>query len=126
MASNFFTRPFGLHPTPSTCFPPYKPPKGGTCTGSIWVSPDPITVYFATAVYWHVRNPNLPDGDMGTATITTPTGLFPPSIPFTNNLEEHWGTGWQDPPGTFNGTMRFYFSDGRQLLLPFTYTSLPA
>ena len=39
MASNFFTRPAGLHPTPSACFPPPPPAKKGVITGELTIIP---------------------------------------------------------------------------------------
>lgn len=56
MVSSFFTRPPGLHPTPSACFPPPPPAKKGKITGTLTIVPQTGTQLSNTDIVLNVNN----------------------------------------------------------------------
>lgn len=125
MASSYFTRPFGLRPTPSACFPPPPPPLRGNITGTISVSPNPIQILLAVAIHWNQLNHALPVGDIGNVLITTPNGSMNGNHPFQNGMDGFAAGHWTLPAGFHSGTARFTWSNGQVRTRNFTYTTLP-
>jgi len=54
VASSYFTRPKGLHPTPSACFPPPPRPKKGPALANFWFTKPTITM--ADQIEYNLEN----------------------------------------------------------------------
>lgn len=84
MTSNFFTKPFGLQPTPSACFAPPEPGPGGDITGLCGYTPSPINIGQTGNYFWNFCNVNIPSGVPITVAWTAPGIAEVPPGPFTN------------------------------------------
>jgi hypothetical protein len=103
VAGNFFTRTPGLHPTPSTCFPPRPPEQGGKITGSLKVIRQIDGPFAATVVKLELHN----------------TFYFPgTTVNLVWTLPGLQGT----PPNTCGDTMGVTFNTFRTMV-PGTYTA---
>lgn len=96
MASNYFTRPAGLHPTPSACFPPPPPAAKGIITGGLTIVPQNGTWLQNTDVVLNVNN-SLYNAIARIDLVWT--------IPELNVVLPDWVT--QTMPWTWHGTRQF-------------------
>lgn len=125
MASNFFTRPAGLHPTPSACFPPPPPGKKGKITGHVELTPQPVLHGIPIHLETLVKNDLYQTGVPVVAVYITP-GIAPFSHDPVNNNQISVGIGTASgPPGFYTGSGKFTWPNGQVRTIPFSYTIIP-
>lgn len=125
MVSSYFTRPKGLHPTPSACFPPPQPTGRGTITWNVFESPPMIASPGNINVVVEAFNDFYPLGTPLTVVWNVPNGVQDPVTPVTNGgLEGHnWNiTG---PPGFYSSTVKVTWPNGQTRTATFSYTITP-
>lgn len=125
MASNFFTRPHGLHPTPSACYPPPPPPLKGIIvivlnnTNPIIHSPSTI------AVELQATNPIYQTGVPVTSVWTVPNGTEFPPTPVLNNQQRTHNFAIMGAVGTYTCSVKLTWPNGQTRTTPFIYTIIP-
>ena len=125
MASNFFTRPHGLHPTPSACFPPPPPVEGGIITGSVVLTPNPCLRNIPINLATFVENAFYQTGVPVAAVYNLP-GINPFHNDPVYNRQQSTGLGTAgNVPGFFSGTAKFTWPNGQVRTIPINYRILP-
>lgn len=125
MASSYFTRPPGLHPTPSACFPPPPPPLKGGPTGTIIANPNTITLPANLDLEWNLCNNLLPIGDPCDTVWNLPAISDPNPDVIQNCTPASAGQGGEGPPGSYIGTAVVTWSNGQVRTYNIPYTILP-
>lgn len=125
MANNYFTRPKGLHPTPSACFPPPPPGQKGNITGLVQLTPNPVIRGLPINLATFVENTLYQTGVPLVAVFVTP-GIAPFSNGPVNNRQISTGIGTASgPPGFYTGSVKVTWPNGQIRTFPFSYTIIP-
>lgn len=125
MASNYFTRPKGLHPTPSACYPPRPPAAKGLITGGATAIPNPVQQFQLTQIQGVATNAALAPGEPLTTVWTLP-GLTGGPIPeITNAIPFSFPRQATGPPGTYSGSLKVTWSNGQVRTFAVNYTIIP-
>lgn len=125
MASNFFTRPAGLHPTPSACFPPPPPAKKGTITGIFSINPQTAAQGAIATVHLVAHNTEGPPGQHVDLLWTLPAlSPDPPdhmADPGTIDFDAHRGF----TTGSFVGKVKCTWPNGQVRTFTYLYEITP-
>jgi len=120
MSSNFFTRPFGLHPTPQICFPPPPPKPVGNNTWFFSVQ-NPMHLLQGTASYHlEVKDFDAPPGAPIAYTVAMPGCLQPPHPGCPNFGQINPTIGVIGPPGNYHAILDITWTNGSH-----SHTSIP-
>lgn len=125
MASSFFTKPFGLSPTPAICFPPPPPPPKGAPTGFFRIVPAVFAVGDLVQIEVEPRNPNVPNGDQVPVIWHLPGIIGIPSIDEFNYVFASTNQNAGGPPGFYTATVKMTWSNGQVRTIPFSYQITP-
>ena len=121
MPGNFFTKPHGLHPTPSACYPPPPPGQPPYITGGVFLGPVPIFIGAMNDTVSSFTNTTLPPGDPLTIIWTEPGFADLPPAAGLNGIEAHHPSRVIGPSGSYSGTAKVTWSNGQTRTFPFTY-----
>jgi hypothetical protein len=125
MASSYFTRPKGLHPTPSACFPP--PPKGSGDPPISWIikvfNGWPTTAIVTVELY--VLNPAIQNGQTCNAVWTVPNGTENPLAPVTNGANDAHHFEPCHTAGFYDCKVVVTWPNGQVRTIPFSYNNAP-
>lgn len=111
MASNFFTKPAGLHPTPSACFPPPPPPNPKTFKGFLSVTPITAPALSPAFIKWLISDTRWAPGTPLAAHWTHPGLTFAPALHVLNGIREESGCVRDFNLGNFTGKLKVTFPD---------------
>lgn len=125
MASNYFSKPFGLQPTPAACFPPPTPGPGTDITGLVGYSPQPISVGRFGVFLWNFSNVTRPPGEPISVVWTTPGIASQPPGPFANGIPGSHGAEATGPAGSYSASAVVTWANGQVRTYPFAYTIDP-
>lgn len=125
MVSSYFAKPFGLHPTPSTCFPPPPPPPKLTYFAYFALGASTCQVNDNLGMSYWARDAIAP----GSHTVVN-TYQGAGSATYTTPIQDDgfdWGGTWIAPstPGTYIVSMKFVWPDGTVIIYPFTIVVTP-
>lgn len=122
MASNYFTRPKGLHPTPSACFPPPPPYEPPPIFHSIQFIPNPVLTNHAIDVLARFNNPEVGFFSDITYTLITPGCVQGLPIPLRNDVPADFQISSGNVPGNYEGIFFLEWVNGRKAIFKFPYT----
>lgn len=112
MSSNFFTRPFGLHPTPQICFPPPPTDDVGNRTWFLVLDIPAGTLPWDMTFSVELHDPSLPPGTEIPWSIGLP-GIDVTLAPIGRNDETVFGAGTVlGPYGHYVGDFAVHWSNG--------------
>lgn len=125
MASNYFTRPKGLHPTPSACFPPGPPAGVGVFT--LTITPVLTSIASPGQITWAVAAENsfYQLGVPFTVVWNVPNATNGPLFPVTNKDFIGHPCDITGPPGTYFCTIKVTCPNGQTRTKPFSYIITP-
>ena len=121
VASSYFTRPKGLHPTPSACFPPPPPAAKGTITGGLEIKPQSAAIGAVAEVILTAHNTGVPPSSHIDLLWTLPEiSPEPPdhtADPAAIDFFSHRGIN----PGTYLGKVRCTWTNGQVRTFSYIY-----
>lgn len=113
VAGSYFTRPKGLHPTPSACYPPPPKKKLDGIKILFW-NPEP-TQHVGLNTTWNIspQNPNEPVFAGVVVELTMATMFDHDTKNVRNYGEEGWSVAPPGPPGNYIATVKATWQNGQ-------------
>lgn len=112
MPSNFFTRAFGLHPTPQICFPPVIFTQEPDHVIYIRFPGTPYPAGGTGGVTFYIFDSEVPIGDEVGALLSIPGFIYGSPAHFANGIEQTDLLAVIGPPGSYVGTIDHQWNDG--------------